>query len=71
MTGGDMGHKNGHNSVPRASPTARIWHAPSYHISKGFSKLKGTQFQLKYMVLKGFGEVIKAQNPISRAAYSS
>ena len=29
-----MGHKNGHNSGPRASPRARIWHAPSYHIPR-------------------------------------
>ena len=43
MTDGDMGHKNGHNSGPRVSPGARIWHAPSHHIPGGFAMPKGAQ----------------------------
>ena len=42
--GANMGHKNGHNSAPKASPRVRIWHAPSYHIPRGFSMPKGEQF---------------------------
>ena len=33
--------KNGHNSGPRVPPMARIWHAPSYHIPRGFAMPKG------------------------------
>ena len=40
----DIRPQNGHKSDPRASPMARIWHAPSYHTPKGFSMPKGTQF---------------------------
>ena len=36
--------KNDHNSGPWASPRARIWHAPSYHIPRRLSLPKGTQF---------------------------
>ena len=66
-----MGHKNGYNSGPRASPMARIWHAPSYHIPRGFSVPKGIQFQLNSAVVEGFGGVIKVHNPINRDPYSS
>ena len=61
----DIKHKHGHNSGPRGSPMARIWHAPSYHTPEGFSKPKGPQFSLK--VLNTFGGVIKMHNPINRA----
>ena len=40
----DIKHKIGHNSGPRGSPMARIWHAPSYHTPKRFSMPKGHQF---------------------------
>ena len=39
-----MGKVNNHKSRPRASPMARIWHAPSYHTLKGFFMPKGGQF---------------------------
>ena len=32
----DIRPQNGHKSGPRASPMARIWHAPLYHTPKGF-----------------------------------
>ena len=38
--------QNGHKSSPRGFPMARIWHAPSYHIVKGFFTPKGPQFEL-------------------------
>ena len=41
--GDNMGHKNCRNSGPRASPGARIWHALSYHIPRGFAMPKGGQ----------------------------
>ena len=40
----DIRPKNGLKTDPRASPMVRIWHAPSYHIPKGFSMPKGPQF---------------------------
>ena len=46
---------NGHNSGPRVSPMARIWHAPYYHIVKGFFTPKGPQFELNQMFLKVLG----------------
>ena len=36
-------HQNNHNSGSRASPRARIWHAPSYHIPRSFAMPKGAQ----------------------------
>ena len=36
--------KNGHNSGPKGSPMARIWHVPYYHIPERFFKPKGPQF---------------------------
>ena len=62
----DIRHKNGHKTKSRASPMARIWHAPSYHIAKGFSIPKGIQFKLNSPVFESFGGVIKLQNPINR-----
>ena len=61
-----MGPKSAHNSGPRASPSARIWHAPSYRIRRGFAVPKGTQFELNEKVLSTFGGVIKVPNPINR-----
>ena len=40
----DIRPKNDHKTRPRASPMARIWHAPCYHIPRRFSLPKGTQF---------------------------
>ena len=40
----DTRPQNGHNSGPRGSPMARIWHVPSYYTPKGFFKPKGPQF---------------------------
>ena len=40
----DIKHKNGHKWGPRGSPMAIFWHAPDYHIPKGFFKPKGPQF---------------------------
>ena len=40
----DIRHKHDQNSIPRASPTARIWHAPSYHIPRGFAMPKVDSF---------------------------
>ena len=40
----DIRPQNGHNSGPRGSPMARIWHVPYYHTPKGFFKPKGPQF---------------------------
>ena len=39
----DLRLQNGHKSGPRASPMARIWHAPSYHTLKDFSCPKGVK----------------------------
>ena len=51
----NMRPKNGHKSGPRAFPMAGIWHAPSYHIPKGFSMPKGTQSQLNRKCLRFYG----------------
>ena len=40
----DIRPQNGHNSGPRASPMARIWHAPSYHTPNGFFMSKRPRF---------------------------
>ena len=61
--------KNGHNSGPRASPRARIWHAPS--ISPEVLPWPKGHNLSKLTVLKGFWRVIKAHNPINRVAYYS
>ena len=42
--GADIKHKNCYKWGPKGSPMARIWHAPSYHIHKGFAMSKGAQF---------------------------
>ena len=65
------GDLNGHKSGPRASPMARIWHAPSYHIPKGFSMPRGTQFYLNSAAFECFGGGIKVHNPINREPCSS
>ena len=42
--------KNGHNSSPRGSPMARIWHAPCYHTPKGFFKPRGGSEKCKNII---------------------
>ena len=65
----DIRSKNGHKTNPRASPMARIWHAPSYHTPKGFFMPKGrTPILIKLMVLSTFGGVIKVHNSINRGS---
>ena len=39
----DVRPKNDHNSGLRASPSARIWHAPFYHIPRGFAMPEAAQ----------------------------
>jgi hypothetical protein len=57
-----------HNSDPRASPRAGIWHPPSYHIPKGFSISKEPHFKVKSNVLNGFWGFIKVQNSNNRGS---
>ena len=54
--------KNGHNSGPRVSPMARIWHAPSYHTQRFFHAQR-TPILVKLKVLNTFLGVIKVHNP--------
>ena len=43
----DIRPQNAHKTSPRASPMARIWHAPSYYIPRRFCMPKAIQFDLK------------------------
>ena len=63
--------KNCHDSSSRVSPRVRIWHIGSDHVPRGSGTPKGTEFELNSQVLDGFRGVIKVQNPINWAAYSS
>ena len=55
----NMRSKNGHKSGPRASPMARIWHAPSYHIPKGFFHAQRGSILIKYSSFTGFSGGLK------------
>ena len=68
--GWQHGHKNGHDSGPRASSRARIWHATYYHIPRGFAMPKAANLN-RLWALKHFWGVIRVHHPINRGPVSS